>query len=305
MLKLTSAKDVLEHTSLASKAWQRVSGSAELWLSHSDSCQLSPVCADPARFKLAYRQCFCQAEIVSGKMEVYNALSGNWWNRELQESTTFDAHSAGCWLADGRVFMCGGGSPATKKAAIVDVETGLVSSLQSMIRERAEHSSIYHNGQVYVFSGYANGVIRSCEKYSLSSGDWTPLPNSPDGIVNSPPCVHESTVYLCGIEFHTFLQFSLVTETFTDTRLKVRLEGSVKCCVAYEDCIMVIARGGVWKWKIGAEAADTKKASALIGGWCGCMLPVLLGSEVVLASESVVKRMDLETLQCRVETRVR
>lgn len=296
VLKLSSPQDVLR-TSATCRSWKRVCSSQELWQAFSDMLQLK-TCLDAISFKLEFRAAYCLAETEGTDTRIYNCLSQA-WRTVSHTNLPFGLTSACTWLQSGALFVCGGYEPCIATAVLVEVETGKIRELPPMRRARGLHSVVAYGECVYVFSGYDGAVVRSCEKLDLQLEQWTQLPDSPDGAVNSGACLLNESIYQCGTEFNTLLAFRLHTEQFQQTGIKVPTQGAVRSCVAVGEEVLILSTEEVRRWSEGKQVS-VQRVRALCGGWWGCMRPLFVQSQIfVLSERRLLQVFCLESQQCQ------
>lgn len=75
-----------------------------------------------------------------------------------------------------------------------------MTALAPMSAARFQHGSIYFDGYVYAFGGYANPVLETCERYQVDTNTWESIPSMPVGLCLIPPVAVQPTkrIYLLG-----------------------------------------------------------------------------------------------------------
>ena len=298
VLKLSSPRDVLQLTS-TSTLWRRVGECQELWLSLSDLLGLQP-CLDSIAFRVKFRAGYCLAETEGRLTRVYNCLSGS-WRFVSHEKTPFSQASACTWLPSGEILVCGGYGPCTSQAALIDVRTGEIRELPPMQTARGMHCVVAYGQCAYVFSGYCGVIVRNCEKLDLSVSNWSQLPDTPDGAVNSGACVYDTSIYQCGTEFNTLLAFRIPTERFESTGVRIQSQGAVRSCIRVEDEVVILCLEEMKQWKEGSLLSQ-QRVKTLCGDWWGSMNPLYVQGKVyVLSERGLLQVFSLDTQQCHVE----
>ena len=109
--------------------------------------------------------------------------------RETVLNTDFKFKSASAWcqLPSGEVFLCGGvrqhkGATYYKEAILIDPSRAQVRPLPSMQVQRCRHAVIHYKDSVFVFGGYNEKLLKSCEKYEILESKWTNLPTLREGM---------------------------------------------------------------------------------------------------------------------------
>lgn len=120
--------------------------------------------------------------------------------------------------------LCLGGYPASKAVYHLDLLKVEVTEAPRMLHIREDPGLIEHGRLVYVFGGYdGTDFLASCEVFSLSSRQWTSLPDLLIPGCHFPPALLGSDIYLPNYQY--VQAFSLLAKAFRLIRLRTCLTG--------------------------------------------------------------------------------
>jgi hypothetical protein len=132
---------------------------------------------------------------------------------------TFKNNCSWSEVPGGTVFFTGG-NPATPEVVSINPQTVQVSREAPMNGPRGYHSSLYHQGYIYVLGGYdGRETTSACERYDLAANRWEPIAPCLVGCSSSSAVVLEATqcLYVLGgfsasrSPTNLIQEFSLVT----------------------------------------------------------------------------------------------
>ena len=125
--------------------------------------------------------------------------------RETVLNTDFKFKSASAWckLPSGEIFLCGGvrqrkGATYYKEVVLIDPSTKQLKALPSMKTTRCRHAVTHYKDAIYVFGGYNEALLKSCEKYDIMENVWTALPDLKEGKDCMSVSVWRDRAYLVG-----------------------------------------------------------------------------------------------------------
>ena len=125
--------------------------------------------------------------------------------RESVLNTDFKFKSASAWckLPTGEVLLCGGvrqykGATYYKEVVSIDPSTLKVRPLPSMHTPRCRHCVLHYKNSVFVFGGYNDKLLKSCEQYDLQDNQWTQLPDLKEGMDCVTACIWRDKAYIVG-----------------------------------------------------------------------------------------------------------
>jgi len=150
------------------------------------------------------------------------------------------------------VVMCLGHNPPAQDVFYMDpVQSTLVQKAPLLVA-RSSPGVILQQRHVYVFGGNWPS-IRQCEKYSLTTSQWQPLPDSLYPLFAFTPCAYKDTILLPDIrqEAKHFEVFHLKSEQFTE--LSVAMPFSDTASTAFvdgEDLVLITSHGQLGRWRL-------------------------------------------------------
>lgn len=151
-------------------------------------------------------------------------------------------------------------------------------------------------GRVGVSRNQADGRQRTTEQYSLTHHSWVYMNEMKVARQNFTPCLHHSTVYLCGgmnpsIEVH-----NIILGTFTLLPYKLPKETDTKwktCSVIANDQLVVLSNTHIFKWNMKSQdTVITEKPENEV--WSRCQ-PALYGRLLLVLNGTGVVGISLET----------
>jgi len=171
--------------------------------------------------------------VSESSIRFFNFQRGT-WKQPLPLNPFVKAGCYSSWviLEDGSVFLCGGGNSA------YIVGEGSVKQVMNMQVGRCYHGVLAHSKQVYVFGGYNEGGLNSCEKYRLQQHMWTLLPPMQEARSNFNPCLFKGSIYLCGYGSSLLEAFSPQTDLMLPFQLSMHVDSA--CCMYVEDNLLVV-----------------------------------------------------------------
>ena len=136
----------------------------------------------------------------------------------LDTEYRFKPHSAWCKLPSGQLFLCGGQLTKEtavyyKEAILIDVCSRKIEPLATMAGERCRHGIVCYKDFVYVFGGYCNEYLASCERYSLSQKCWSQLPDLNEAKDCITVAVWKDRIYIVGYGSNKIEAFDVSTES--------------------------------------------------------------------------------------------
>lgn len=133
------------------------------------------------------------------QIQVFNAVEGHYktWKRpELLRSDHLI-----CMISKVSA-LCLGGYPASSTVYHLNLLKTEVTEAPSMLNIREDPGLIQHEKMVYVFGGFdGKDFLNSCEVYSLSRRQWTPLPDMLKPGCHFPPAILDAEIYLPNYQF--------------------------------------------------------------------------------------------------------
>ena len=149
--------------------------------------------------------------IFSEEEDYVNIIKTNSVNKEnlFQNKSSSCYTNRSCGQASFNVLVCGGYKP-TSNTTVASVKQTKVSNfnkiktLSSMIEQRCGFEAVYLKGDVYVFGGRnkASNFVKSVEKYSPSTNEWTVVTNMIDERLYLCACAFISKIFILGGYFY-------------------------------------------------------------------------------------------------------
>lgn len=164
--------------------------------------------------------------------------------RETVLNTDFKFKSASAWcnLPSGEVFLCGGvrqlkGATYYKEAILINPSTAEVQPLPSMQVQRCRHAVIHYKDSVFVFGGYNDKLLKSCEKFEVLSNGWTNLPALREGMDCVSVSIWRDQAYIVGYGSNKVAVFDFSTGNMS--LLPVSFRGSVINMLLPKHCALL------------------------------------------------------------------
>lgn len=133
------------------------------------------------------------------QIQVFNATEGHYktWKRPL----SLPSDHLICMISKVSA-LCLGGYPASNAVYLLNLLRTEVTEAPSMLSIREDPGLIQHKKMVYVFGGFdGKSYLNSCEVFSLSMRQWTPLPDMLKPGCYFPPAVINDEIYLPNYQF--------------------------------------------------------------------------------------------------------
>lgn len=131
---------------------------------------------------------------------------------------------------------------------------------QPMASPRSCPGVIHYQGQVYVFGGNPPS-LRSCEKLSLDSGPWTPLPDLHFPKQSFTPCRHHLSIYLPEVRQPTksFEVFDIPSSSFSILHIQMPFKDAASTSFLIgEEVTVLTTQGEVGKWRLNSEKFEVE-----------------------------------------------
>ena len=121
----------------------------------------------------------------------------------LETDGKFKSFASWCKLPSGHIMMTGGlaqkdGTHYSNEACLLDSVSKRVRTLPAMRKARCRHGSLYFKNFVYVFGGYCDEYLKSCELFSLKEQSWTALPDLKDARDCVTAAAWKERIYIVG-----------------------------------------------------------------------------------------------------------
>lgn len=121
----------------------------------------------------------------------------------LDTDFRFKSFSAWCKISTGQVVLTGGlsqkdGSKYYKDTIWIDPSTKKTREMTPMKKERCRHGTLCHQGYVYVFGGYSDEYLKSCERFDLKENNWSSLPDLKDARDCVTAAAWKDRIYIVG-----------------------------------------------------------------------------------------------------------
>ena len=135
----------------------------------------------------------------------------------LDSDYRFKPQSCWCLLPSSQLFL-GGGHIAKdahiyyKETSLVDPTARSVTPYPSMLSARCRHAAVYHKHFIYVFGGYCEAYLKSCEKLDLEHKTWTSLPDMKDAKDCVTAAVWKDRVYIVGYGSNKIETYDVASE---------------------------------------------------------------------------------------------
>jgi len=204
-----------------------------------------------------------------------------------------------CVLNSAAALYIGGLDPSSY---VLSLETGESQKAGEMPVAKQDAGMVRAKSCVYVFGGHDGfGPMVECEKFSIKQRTWTSL--SP---MNHPrsefcPCVHRNDVYLVSTssQVHRAMEaFNLSSERFRVLEVAIPAEVSMhvtSVSVVCEGSLVVLTGGKqLVKWRLQGWKGEVHTSTQ--AAWNTCV-PLVLGSQVLVAGRAALLKFDLETQQ--------
>ena len=198
---------------------------------------------------------------------------------------------------DSNTLLCVGTHPAPCAVHLLDLTSFQLRPLPSLCTPRAAAGLAKVNAHFYVFGGWNEAYLSSCEKLQLSDQCWTQTNSMHYHRAFFTPCQFRSLLYLASADKHKKVEtFNVETDTFTvlPISLPARLlpYSSVAFVVKGELCLLTYGMQMV-RWKI--ETEHKFRLAHTSQGSCSTQLPLVVGSLVLIACMGEVQKFSLKT----------
>lgn len=169
--------------------------------------------------------------------------------RETILNTDFKFKSASAWckLPSGEIFLCGGvrqhkGATYYKEAVLIDPSTKQLKQLPAMKTTRCRHAVAHYRDAIYVFGGYNEALLKSCEKFDIMENSWSALPDLKEGKDCMSVSIWRDRAYLVGYGSNRVEVFDFVTGNIF--ALPAAFRASVMNMLMPKHCAIVGIEGG-------------------------------------------------------------
>lgn len=180
VLRFAAPKELLTSASELCMLWLKAANSDELWWDLCDLYRI-PTLQGQTSGKLSFKEgCFdmlIQELPLVRPNSVVRFSIPDLKQTTVQLSTTLKGNhfSAYCYLNLTRLMICGGGDTQHNYVFAIELDSGEVTQLASMIQERRSHAAYKWYKFVYVFGGYKGRNLDTIEKYSVKEDRWETL----------------------------------------------------------------------------------------------------------------------------------
>lgn len=145
------------------------------------------------------------------------------------------------------VYMCGGADEATSARVYHSDGKGL-STVRPMLQARMGACGIHQSDYVYVFGGYnleSEIALKTCERYSLDSLKWSPLPMMTTERRDASCCVLNNSIYLISGRGQSSIEvFSLDSFTWSEADIMLNHPVSNFSVYVFPEPEAIILLGG-------------------------------------------------------------
>ena len=215
----------------------------------------------------------------------------------LSKGIEVSTQSSWLFIDNGKwVFVCGR-YPSSASAYLIDSVSGAVEQQQNMRVRRCEHGMAVFQNNVYVFGGLDSPkYLKSCEKFSLTSRAWAPLPDMLEARDCFNPCVYKGEAYLIGGRNARSSEiFHIATETFR--KLKIALpRADMTSCILIRTTLVAMQSDGAYEWDMDSPSPSIRKAKFAWGESWSNFPPVHFeGTIFILSFAKSIKKTDLHT----------
>lgn len=165
----------------------------------------------------------------------------------LDSDYRFKPQSCWCLLPSHQLFLCGGHIVKDshiyyKETVLVDVTERSVTPHPSMLSARCRHAVIYHKDFIYVFGGYSEDYLKSCEKLDWTHQTWTSLPDMKDAKDCVTAAVWKDRVYIVGYGSNKVETYDIASESMFV--LPISLRDGLMNLIVPKHCALVGIEGG-------------------------------------------------------------
>lgn len=212
--------------------------------------------------------------IYNTSVRVYDLDTGQFTEKRLNRPLLNEWNF--CIIDSNRVFGVAG-----KHVITVKLTNAAINPLPKLRTEREKPGLICLGGFVYLFGGTA---LSSCEKHSIKSRKWSPLPSMSTPRAYFTPCRVLIEVYLSSSQpLQPFEAFHTVSEEFRE--LPMRFSQSMFSSITFESegTVYSVRYSTVMKWEGGAETWEVKKINRG-GKGCTNSVPFKAGNKVFWTS---------------------
>lgn len=165
----------------------------------------------------------------------------------LATDVKFRSFSAWCKLPSGEILVTGGlvqkdGDKYYRDAVVLDCSAKTLRPAPSMRKERCRHGIVYYHQFVYVFGGYCDEYLKSCERYNLRTQQWSALPDLKDARDCVSASVWKERIYIVGYASSRIEVLDVASETFSVFPVSLRM--SLMNLLVPKHCALVSADNG-------------------------------------------------------------
>lgn len=165
----------------------------------------------------------------------------------LDSDYRFKPQAAWCLLASNQLFLCGGHTVKDshvyyKETTLIDPSKRSVTPYPSMLSSRCRHAAIYHHNFVYVFGGYCEEYLKTCEKLDLSTQIWSKLPDMKDEKDCVTAAVWKERIYVVGYGSNKIEAYDIISESLFV--LPITLRDGLMNLILPKHCALVGVENG-------------------------------------------------------------
>lgn len=134
----------------------------------------------------------------------YDFAKDKWARRSCPSNLVLQSYSVGIGLNDGTILITGGLNSSftsvSGSAYLYSQEQETATEKASLVYSRYTHALAHHGNFVYAIGGRSiNGVLDSCERYSITFNKWEKIAKLNQRRCTQPAVVHEDTyIYVFG-----------------------------------------------------------------------------------------------------------
>lgn len=239
--------------------------------------------------------------------------------REVRSDYRFKSMGAWCKLNSGEVFICGGLIQHSKteylsSATLLSLSNLTLEPLPSLHHGRCRHGILPHSNSIYVFGGYCDEYMKSCERFDWSTQTWVELPDMKDGRDCVTAAYWKEKIYVVGYGANRLEVYDIAGNTMTPYPVSLRypllsllLPKSLALLCIQSSQITLLLDSQLLQIDIDSQEIRTiKLAERLDKQWYfPCPPQISRGEVVFITVEMEVWRVNLTTSEIRFVQKVR
>jgi len=251
VLKLSSAKDLLQSLSCVNVQWYRLSTHTEVWQAYCETEVIDltdwPDNSAQEAFRLGRLPTDTLVYVRSRIVKLISVLTLAVTKYKLKLDSGLSDKNGYCLVSRYRVICFG--VQESPKVLDINVKTGAISQLPPMRESRIYPGVLrYSCSLIYLFGGRT----KVCEKLDLQSKQWKLVQGEMlEPLEALTPALHHLQVYLAG-NFSVEI-FHIQQETFTQLPFKLPIDWWYSLCFIDKEDLVVVQSSKVSRWTIGSS----------------------------------------------------